>query len=164
MKTTCGIFLIDKNKKILILHPTNHGAKQWSIPKGVVDDTDYNDFHTAKRELWEETGIDIDNLKYKMADIGTTVYNHRNKRLHGFLCYVDDVIEQEPICMSMVDATKGNLQTCWKKYDEDPNCTEFPEVDEFKWATIEEAYELMHYTQTRLLKEAIETTFTFLKP
>ncbi len=32
-----GIFIVRKDKKILICHPTNHKPDFWSIPKGKVD-------------------------------------------------------------------------------------------------------------------------------
>ena len=32
-----GIFLVNKEKQVLICHPTNHPADVWSIPKGKIE-------------------------------------------------------------------------------------------------------------------------------
>ena len=59
MTITCGIYLYSTvKKKILICHATNARWNQWSIPKGLKEDNEEL-FNVGKRELHEETGIDI---------------------------------------------------------------------------------------------------------
>lgn len=58
MKRTCGVFLIARDRRILICHPTGHGRNTWSIPKGEKEEGD-TDLKTALKELWEETNIDL---------------------------------------------------------------------------------------------------------
>ena len=57
MKVSCGLVLI-KDKKILLVHPTNSTGKSFSIPKGMInEDEDY--IKCAIRETKEEIGVQI---------------------------------------------------------------------------------------------------------
>lgn len=59
MDTTCGIYLINKNNQILLVHPNNAPKHKWSIPKGMMEDGEtYTE--TALRETFEETNIKLD--------------------------------------------------------------------------------------------------------
>ena len=138
MKITCGIFLFNNRNEFLIVHPTNHPEDFWSIPKGIKNKNE-DDFDAACRELHEETNIkleDIDVIDKK--HLGMFKYNYKNKKLSAF--YVEtkyDFKDYEIKCESMVRHLKGK---------------DFPEVDDFKWVNIEEAYKLIHITQVPCLQ------------
>ena len=70
---SCGIILINQDKILLLHYPSGH----WDFPKGHVDG-DEKEEDTAKRELFEETGIKevifIDGFRY------ATSYHYRRGR------------------------------------------------------------------------------------
>lgn len=52
------VIVFDKNTdKVLVLH--NKARRRWELPGGKVDPTDDGSVETARRELREETGIDV---------------------------------------------------------------------------------------------------------
>ena len=58
----CGVIAISKNDKILLIRGRKTG--KWSLPKGHVEGQE-NSEQCAKREMKEETGIQIDAFTYK---------------------------------------------------------------------------------------------------
>lgn len=142
MKTTCGIFLLNRNNEILVEHPTNHKPDLWSIPKGNADPKEaYLD--AAIREFREETDLDIrklDNCSY-IKEYDIIEYKSRKKQLKSYLYKCDGLLYNYPFkCTSMVVYLGG------KKLEKP-----FPECDDFKWVSIDEAFELLHYTQVEVL-------------
>lgn len=142
MKTTCGIFLFRKDGKFLIGHPTNHEATTFSIPKGLKNLYE-NDFLAAVRELYEETNIDLSKYTFTVNKIGDYIYSHKNKFLVAFKIEIDSMLEDVDIkCDSMV-RRKG--------------IEPFPEIDSFKWVSIDECLAMDKYilnsTQIEALKE-----------
>ncbi len=134
MISTCGIFLISLDNLILIGHPTN-GTK-WSIPKGELDEGETT-LECAIREFKEEANIFLS--RHQINDLSNVKYSHGKKTLVPF--YFKSLIvasEFSPKCYSMVEL---------------PGQEPFPEIDEFKWVTLEEAKELLHETQVEALKE-----------
>lgn len=67
---SCGIILAGRNNNILIVKPTN--GSYYQIPKGLMDKNDLSYWRTAKRELKEETGIDI--YKHLIYDLDVLGY------------------------------------------------------------------------------------------
>ena len=53
-----GLFIVRKDNKVLICHPTNHPADFYSIPKGKVEDDEIF-LEAAIRETYEETNLDL---------------------------------------------------------------------------------------------------------
>ena len=140
MVTTCGIYLIDKDGKVLICHPTNHPNNLWSIPKGLIDESDADELVAAKRELFEETGIDINALVHKdVVRLPNRLYPAGKKTLTSFIIHIEETIKVIDLhCDSMVvNEVKG-----WN----------FPEIDAFAWVSIEEASKLLHNSQIENLK------------
>jgi predicted NUDIX family NTP pyrophosphohydrolase len=146
MVISVGVFLIDKNKRILIGHPTHSadGTGFWSIPKGKRDGDET--YHTTMaREFLEETGLMITDYPGYEIFLGAETYVHNKKSLVAFAHFVDVAIDKEPKCLSFVTDKEGKLVL-----DKDGNM--FPEMDRFIWATFDEAVNKLHYTQSNILK------------
>ena len=141
MKVSCGVFIVNPNKTILIGHPTYHPTNNWSIPKGGMMEGE-TEIETAVRETFEETGINIHSLSGNIDLLGYADYKHGKKRLCAFSYFLDDSYTGRVYCLSMVKT-------------EDP-LKSFPEMDDFKWVSYKEAMKKLHYTQTELLKKIKE--------
>lgn len=135
-----GVFIVRKDGKLLIAHPTNHGKDFWSIPKGRVDDGE-TFLEGAIRECKEECNVDlVDSKDFSILPIQSVNYKTKKKILYPFLFLEKkeskldwDKIELK--CNSMVEDTKED----------------FPEMDDFKWVTLDEAKDLLHETQVACL-------------
>lgn len=140
MKTTCGIFLINRyNQTVLICHPTNASLSQWSIPKGELEEGDsYKE--RALKELKGETGIvieDNDESDVLLIELPFITYPNRKKQLKAWVGITDDCFLSQ--------------------YDNNLKCTElvdnkFLEIDLYVWAPFRLAFYLMHSSQTSALK------------
>jgi 8-oxo-dGTP pyrophosphatase MutT (NUDIX family) len=130
--TTCGIYLYSTLlKKILICHATNSSWKTWTIPKGLKDNGE-ECFNAALRELKEETGIDAQNINIvNVHPLSKVKYQKQNKFLESFLLITD------------TDLNSHNFE-CSTYTD-----NKFPEVDKWKWVSIEEMNELLHESQQK---------------
>lgn len=133
-----GIFLVRKDGKLLVCHPTNHNPNFWSIPKGKVDDGEHI-IDAAIRETYEESNI-ILSFARNIRPLEPVNYKHGKKILHPFV-----VFEFE------------NLGLDWGSFDIKCNSNVpeqrggFPEMDAYKWVTLEEAKTLLHSTQVACL-------------
>ena len=135
-----GIFLVRKDGKLLVCHPTNHKPDFWSIPKGKVEEGE-SFVNAAIRETFEETNIELSECK-NLRRLEPVTYTHKKKMLHPFLLLERENVEYdwgafELKCNSCVPLDRGG----------------FPEMDEYKWVTIEEARPLLHITQVACLDE-----------
>lgn len=123
MKITCGIWLFNKNKEMLLVHPTYHAENFYTIPKGVMDAGE-TEFEAAKRELHEETNIlwsDIEKFITNITELELKVFKNNKKAMKSFVVECDsDLSFLELKCNSMV-----------------PRKEPFPEVDVFIWRTID---------------------------
>jgi 8-oxo-dGTP pyrophosphatase MutT (NUDIX family) len=128
-KITCGVYLFDKNNLLLIQHPTKFRPTVWGVPKGRVDEGETELFEVAKRELFEETGIVLDDYTIvSKEEFNEVRYNETNKYLKGFFVKIEEDLSDFNLhCDSMVYRNGEPV---------------FPEVDEWKWVTIEEAKEI----------------------
>lgn len=124
-KITCGIYLFDSRNLMLIQHPTGFPNHVWGIPKGRVDVGETNLYEVAKRELFEETGVDLDKFTIeKIEEFDTVKFNLSNRYLKSFFVKVrEDMSDFNFYCDSMV--IRGGVPA-------------FPEVDQWKWASIDE--------------------------
>lgn len=135
-----GVFLIRKDDKILICHPTNHKPTMWSIPKGKLDG-DETALSAAIRETFEETNIDLSEHKI-MIELEPVNYGHKKKILYPFIIHehVNTHLNWDSWvikCNSNVPEERGG----------------FPEMDDYKWVTISEARTLLHETQVACLDD-----------
>lgn len=131
-----GLFILRKDKKLLICHPTNHAPNFYSIPKGKIEEGE-SKFEAGLRETYEESNLDLkgtlDFLVYEMDSVG---YKSGKKTLHPFL-FVEILNSNfswettEIKCNSNVPIERGG----------------FPEMDGYRWVTLEEARDLLHETQ-----------------
>jgi ADP-ribose pyrophosphatase YjhB (NUDIX family) len=135
-----GVFIVRKDGKLLIAHPTNHPADFWSIPKGRVDDGE-TFLEGAIRECKEECNVDLEDTKdFNILPIQSVNYKTKKKILYPFLFLQKkesklDCDKLELKCNSMVEDKKED----------------FPEMDDFKWVTLDEAKDLLHETQVACL-------------
>jgi len=128
---TCAV-LYHVNDKFLICHST--GGPYWGLPKGIEDPNDVNKAHAAARELYEETGIILppDKLNF----LGIFIYS-RYKHMALFEYFAD---EEFPInhmkCISMFTDQHGR---------------KLPEVDAYKYVTLEESRNYINRATLRIL-------------
>lgn len=142
-----GLFIINKKLEVLICHPTHHPQDVWSIPKGKIEEGE-EPVDAAIRETFEETNIDVS--QYDMIHTLEPInYASKKKMLYPFLIFESqndkiDWINLDIKCNSNVEEEKGG----------------FPEMDDFKWVSIDEAIKVIHETQAitlGIIKEGIET-------
>jgi 8-oxo-dGTP pyrophosphatase MutT (NUDIX family) len=140
-----GLFIVRKDGELLVAHPTNHKPNFWSIPKGKVEENE-TFLEGALRETFEETNLDLsDNDNFTIYPMQSVNYNHKKKILYPFLFLEktnskfkwDDV---ELKCNSNVPDDRGG----------------FPEMDGFKWVSLDEARELLHNTQVACIDKILE--------
>jgi predicted NUDIX family NTP pyrophosphohydrolase len=148
MKTTCGLFIVNKKNELLCVHPTNHAINVWSIPKGMVKKGE-SYLEAAVRETREETGITFDLDKDIFHTINGAVEfkydgGKKKKLSPHFIFEVDnphlDFSRFKPRCESMV-VTDGGV---------------FPEVDSFGWVSIKVAVRFIHKTQYWAIKQYMD--------
>lgn len=140
-----GIFIVRKDKKILICHPTNHKPDFFSVPKGKVEDGE-SLMAAAIRETEEETNINLKNdFNFSIHLLPPVEYKHGKKVFNPFV-YVENQNSSinwsdiEIKCNSHVPVERGG----------------FPEMDGYQWVTLDEAKPLLHETQTACIDKIIE--------
>lgn len=137
-----GIFIIRKDGKLLVCHPTNHPKNFYSIPKGKIESGEKK-LEAAIRETFEETNIDLfETEDFHITELNSVGYRSGKKTLHPFLFtekltstfdWDNTVIK----CNSNVPIERGG----------------FPEMDGYKWVTLQEAKSLVHETQVEAILE-----------
>lgn len=145
MKTTAGIFLMNSQEEILVVHPTNSPFTKWSIPKGLVDGTE-SIREAAVRELEEETGFVLAGQKILYESfLGHKVYQNKKKVLAPLFIWLKGDFHDYPFkCVSMVKHHRGD----------------YPEVDMFKWVNLWSAADLVHPTQVECISAIMHTLRT----
>ena len=138
-----GIFLVNKEKQVLICHPTNHPANVWSIPKGKIEKGEET-IDAAIRECMEECNCDLTKAE-SFIPLETQTYSHKKKSIKAFLVLETknpkvDFDSFELKCNSKVPKKEGG----------------FPEMDDFVWVDIEIARDLLHPTQVASLDKIEE--------
>jgi 8-oxo-dGTP pyrophosphatase MutT (NUDIX family) len=135
-----GMFLVNKDGKLLVCHPTNHSQSFWSIPKGKVEDGEYY-LDAAIRETYEETNIKLTFAK-NVIKMEPQTYSHKKKILYPFVVF-----------------EKDNLHLNWDKFEIKCNSNVpqdrggFPEMDDYKWVSLDEAKTILHETQKNCIDE-----------
>jgi 8-oxo-dGTP pyrophosphatase MutT (NUDIX family) len=141
MRKTAGIFLIRKDNKLLIAHPTKLPENRWSIPKGGIEDGEYPT-DAAVREMFEEANVDVSTwtLMHNLEHVKLK-YKEEEKLLVPFVLFEKqnniDFGSFEFKCNSNVPEEMGG----------------FPEMDDFKWVTLDEAKEVLFKSQVKCVEE-----------
>lgn len=144
MTKTCGIFLINSLKELLLVHPTGSAPMDnWSIPKGLPEEGE-SEFTTALRELKEETGIILDlNQIHKVRRNPLITYPNRKKVLYSFIVFHKQSLREIDLrCDSFFES----------------NGKQIPENDVIQWIPLDKIPQLglkLHVTQTMLLQQCV---------
>jgi 8-oxo-dGTP pyrophosphatase MutT (NUDIX family) len=138
MKRAAGIFIIRKDDRLLICHPTGND-NFWTVPKGTVEEGESN-AAAAVRETKEEAGLDIpiDNL----VELDPSKYKSGKKTIYPFTFR-----ESNRNDLSLDTAE----MSCMSKIDKGVDTGKF-EIDDYKWVTFDEAQSLLHEAQSRCLQ------------
>lgn len=129
---TVGLILTD-GTRFLAVHPTKQ--LHWDIPKGLQNEGEATQ-NTLKREVKEETGLDIS--KYKAKKLGRFPYN-KKKDIMVYVIITDDL----PTTTTMRCISKFGPQ-------------QLPEVDDWRYSTLEQA-KTTHKPQTvKILKKVLK--------
>lgn len=143
MDITCGVFIIRKNKDILFCHPTNSKKKYISIPKGIMDEGETH-MGAALREVYEETGLCLEDYSGKVTEIDEMlIYPKNNKKcLKSFIFETEETFENFKFkCTTDFEDKNGNI---------------FPEIDGWIWVPFNKIDKyIIHSTQLEILNKYI---------
>jgi putative (di)nucleoside polyphosphate hydrolase len=117
--TSCGTIILNTRGQLLLCHVT--GTNHWDIPKGMRE-PDESTLDAAKRELMEETGLELDEALFE--EIGGFNYQ-KHKRLH---LYKTRALELDDL---------GHL-ICTSYFPHQVTGEPTPEMDGFCWASRED--------------------------
>ena len=134
---SCGIVLLDPDGRVLLAHATE--TSHWDIPKGQGEEGEAPHV-TALREMFEETGIAIEPERLK--DLGLFVYR-RDKDLHLFAARAT----AEELDLSSC--------TCTSLFPRRSDGKLIPEMDAYRWATIDEIPNYASRSLTRLFQTTL---------
>lgn len=82
-----GAIILDKSKKFILLIKGNY-ANKWNVPKGTHENNESIRV-TAKREIFEETGLDLNISKYEIPI--------KLNKAFLYVLYIDKNIPIQPI-------------------------------------------------------------------
>lgn len=140
IKHSAGILLYRNNLEVLLVHPGGpfwKGKECYSIPKGEVEPGE-DKFNTAKRELFEETGIILVSETMFLGEFRQS----NSKTIHIFAANQD--FDPKDFVENWIDI-------------EYPQGTgdyiSIPEIDEAKWFDISDAKKVCHKGQIQVLNE-----------
>jgi len=142
MQKAAGIFLLRKDKHVLLCHPTNHPLNFFSIPKGLIDE-DETLLDATIRECFEETNILL-SPHFKFYPLLYSIYPNNKKCLTSFY-----ILESE----NDIDFNSFDIK-CNSRVPEDIGG--FLEVDFHEWTHISNLVDKVHYTQKEHAKELIK--------
>lgn len=142
MEQSAGIFLIRKDYKLFIGHPTKERPNKWSIPKGHIEE-DEIPTQAAVREMYEESNINVSDWKL-LHNLEPVKYKNKDKILIPYVLFETqnnfDFNLFEPKCNSNVPIEMGG----------------YPEMDEYRWVTLAEARNLLYQSQVKCLDKIEE--------
>ncbi|MFP4891951.1 NUDIX hydrolase [Paraburkholderia sp. EG304] len=134
---SCGIVLLDPDGRVLLAHATE--TSHWDIPKGQGENGEAPHM-TALREMVEETGIALEAGRLK--DLGLFVYR-RDKDLHLFAARASAGELDLSVC------------TCTSLFPRRSDGTLIPEMDDYRWASIDEVPLYASRSLTRLFETTL---------
>ena len=145
MIKSAGIFIVRKDGKLLICHPTKDETDNWSIPKGKVEDGE-SFIDAAIRETYEETNIDLTkHYDFAIHKFKPVMYKHGKKTLYPFLFHEKDESnfnwdDVDLKCNSNVPEHIGG----------------YPEMDDYAFVSLDKAMDCLHDTQASCLDKIKE--------
>lgn len=139
LSKSAGLFLINKENKILICHPTKHKNNIWTIPKGKLEYLECA-IDACFRETYEETNIDVSEYHEFVIKLDEVKYKHNKKILIPFVLFEEDC---ENLKLNSIELK------CVSKISE--KIDNVPEIDSYKWVTLKEAKNLLHEAQIKCL-------------
>jgi 8-oxo-dGTP diphosphatase len=77
IKVGAGVFIFKKGKFLMLLRKGAHGGGTWSVPGGHVEFGETFE-ETAVREVEEETGLKIKNLRF--GAVTTTMFSEEHRQ------------------------------------------------------------------------------------
>lgn len=138
--TTAGIFFLNNEYMLLVGHPTGHDF--WSIPKGKLDEGE-TEYEAALRETWEEVNVELGEVT-AYFDLPHVRYRHGKKRLKPFVVFEDENRKIDSSTFELKCNSIVGPHSTWN--------VGLPEMDDFKWVTIDEAKSILHYAQVECLE------------
>lgn len=131
--TSCGTLIFNDSGQVLLCHVT--GTNHWDLPKGMREPGE-STLEAAKRELREETGLELDNDLFE--EIGGFHYQ-KNKRLHLYKI-------RAPASLHCL----GHL-VCTSYFSHRVTGKPTPEMDGFRWASREDIRSLCIFPMAQQL-------------
>lgn len=149
VKTSAGLLMykIEKEKLLVFLiHPggpfwKNKEIGVWGIPKGEADNNEKGEelLNVAKREFYEETGIDIP-INAGLINLGS-ILQKSGKKVHAWAFENNNKFKFE--CKSFVEMIYHGEKI------------RFPETDKGEFFDIENALRLVHSGQDELISRLV---------
>lgn len=131
-KAVVANVLLWNDKGELLLVKTNY-RHEWNLPGGVVDESE-SPLLAAVREVEEELGLDIEKDALRMCLV------HFMPVDDGFKDYIAFLFDGGTLIQEQIDAIV--LQA--------------DEIDEYRFAGVEEAYELLHSSRAESLRAVMQ--------
>jgi 8-oxo-dGTP pyrophosphatase MutT (NUDIX family) len=133
---TCAV-LYRVRDKFLICHST--GGPYWGLPKGIEDPEDPSKAYAAARELHEEVGIVISPDKLNFHGI-YPYFENKHMAIFEYIAENEFPIK-EMHCISMFRDKYGRV---------------LPEVNAYKYVTLEESQDFINRATYRILRKVIK--------
>lgn len=143
-----GILLFQRTEdglRILLAHPggpfwagRDDGA--WSIPKGLPEQGEIG-LETARREFWEETGFAVEGRFIPLGELKQP----SGKIIHAWAL-------EHGLDVTRIRSNTFSLE--WPRRS--GNIREYPEIDEGRWFSLEEARQKITAGQSRFLDRLLE--------
>ena len=147
-KSSAGIVLYHRRPRLelLIAHPggpfwRNRDRGAWSIPKGLLQPGE-DALAAARREFEEETGLPVPTEN--LVALGSVV-QRSGKRVHAWAAEGDADLDTLVSNTFTLEWPRGSGVT-----------VEYPEMDEFLWATPSLAREKLNPAQTAFVERIID--------
>jgi len=138
VKTSCGFVIKNIDGKILIAHPTNDFAGEgiWVLPKGEMEDGE-DEFGCAYREVFEETNLDLKNIKGKI----TPIESFSDTKIMFLFEAEEDLSVYKIKCNSLVELYSG--------------FEPFYEMDGFKWVSVKNSLKYLSEREQKLVNKSL---------
>ncbi|MDO5627074.1 MAG: NUDIX hydrolase [Mobilicoccus sp.] len=132
LPVSAGAILLDEKGRLLILKPTYKSG--WTIPGGVMEDDGETPWEACRREVREETGLEVSEGRLVCVDTRPAKKDDKLGLRFLFHCGTVDAAAAKSIRL--------------QEY----------EVSEYRWATRAEALELLRPAVRRRVKKGLKAT------